>query len=638
MQRNRDTAEWLACMLVASIGLVYALWVVPYIPMQDGPHHILSVHIENHYSDAGAIYPDFYRVLPQYAGKGFSILFAPLEALMPWRTALRITLSFVALAFAWGFALVVLAMPNERADRDRRPTTLLGFFIALPWTLYMGLFPFVVGSAVGMYTLAFVLHRPPATNARRAILALLLLVQAVCHVFTATLTGLIVAVIAIASAPKEQRIRETGRMAIIGAPAAGLLVLTFLGRKMETSAQQEFSPWSLSERAGEISRWFVPGPSLRAWLVIGLVVYGIARTLARAKKKEATPAEQALAWLAVAFLLGSVIVPLHIPGWQFFAPRFALLAAVLGLVLVRVPDAWSSRARAVAPALAGLAIASSLVSASLHRDLVRGCGDALSALDAPLHFEGARLSIIVDAFCGAPTEPSLSPVPRAAMGANMPVLQLVDHGGIAPTLFNGSPSIHAIALRPDAPLPPPPDPNMETLSRSRWFKTEAPFRQSVLTELAADGMPFEGIHMVGGKPEDAAEFLERGYAIELLRGSMLIARFEGCPSELVLPPGALDREAVYYEYGLFTPVGLSPEPRTLAKHVVDRKTPAKDDGIHVPLAGRPCGKIWARVVWDADGSSSLTPGDKTCAKATRDGRILATVTREHPSVSCGAPP
>lgn len=622
-------------MVVASVGLLYALWVVPYLPTQDGPHHVFSAHIENHYSDPSSIYPAFYRVLPQFAGKGFSILFAPLETLLPWRVALRVTLSLIALSFAWGFALVVLAL-----DRDRRPMALLGFLLALPWTLYMGFFPFAVGSAFGLYVLAFVLHRPPTTTARRAILALLLLVQGVCHVFTAIVTGIIVAVLAIAGAPEGQRVRETGRMALVGAPAAALLGLTFVERKLETSAQQEVSPWSFAERLGELSRWFVPGPSVRAGLLVACVLVGIAATLARARRGAASRPEHALAWLALAFFVLSVIAPLHIPGWQYFAPRFAVAASVLGLALLPMPRLASPlAARATAPLLALCCVGSSLVSARLHRDLASGCADALAGVDAPLHFAGPRLSILLDETCGTPADPSQSPFPRAAMARNIPLLQMVEHGGIAPTLFNGSPAIHAIALRRDAPLPGRPDPLMQTLAFSHWFSTEPAFRASVLAELAADGMPFEGIHVVGGRPEDAAAFNSRGYVTEFQRGAMLIARFEGCAAEVILPAGALDREPVYYEYGPFYPTGITPEPRTIARQLVDRATPASGDAIHVPLEGRPCGPIWLRVVWDADGSSTLTPGDRTCSNARRGGRLVATVNRDHPAVRCvPAPP
>ena len=208
---KRDDAEWVVCMLLASVGLVYSLWVVPYIPTTDGPQHVLSAHIENHFSDPGSIYPEFYRILPQFAGKGFALLFAPLESILPWRVALRVTLSVIALAFAWGFALVVLSL-----DRARRATAMLGFLIALPFALYMGFFQFVVGSVVGLYTLAFVLRRPPTTVTRHVILSLLLLVQGVCHVFTPIVTGVVVLVLAVVGAPTGQRLREVARMAQIG--------------------------------------------------------------------------------------------------------------------------------------------------------------------------------------------------------------------------------------------------------------------------------------------------------------------------------------------------------------------------------------------------------------------------------------
>ena len=130
---KRERIEWLLCMLVASVGLVYCLWVVPYIPTMDGPQHVLSAHIDNHYSDPGSLYPELYRLLPQYAGKGFALIFGPLESVLPWRVALRVTHSLVGLGFAWGFALVALSL-----DRHRRATAMLGFLIALPWSFYMG--------------------------------------------------------------------------------------------------------------------------------------------------------------------------------------------------------------------------------------------------------------------------------------------------------------------------------------------------------------------------------------------------------------------------------------------------------------------------------------------------------------------
>ncbi len=636
---KRETIEWLACMLVASIGLVACVWVVPYIPTADGPQHVFSAHVENHYSDPGSLYPDYYRMLPQFGGKGFALVFGPLESVLPWRLALRAALSLIALAFAWGFACVVLAL-----DHNRRPIALLGFIIALPWSLYMGFFPFVVGTTVGLYTLAYALHRPPTTTARCALLSFLLLVQGISHVFTAVMTGAVVAALAVFGAPRAERLRELGRMTLVGVPAAALLGFTFLGRNGTSGFHLE---WELASRPLEISRWFAPGPSVRGWLVLGLVAAGIGTTIARSRRsgdasgaarEGAMATEATIAWVALAFLLLTLLAPIHIPGWQLFAPRFAILATVLGLALLRVPDRASPRvARALVPLLTICCIASNLLSAKLHRRLANGCADSLAGLDAPLHFTGPRWPILLDGYCGAPEDRAESPVPWAAMALNVNLLYLIDHGGVAGRLFNGAPSIHAISVRGET-MPRPPDTYAQSVAVTHYFNEDPKLRESVLTELATDGMRYEGIHVVGGHRADFIVFNDRGYVPEFENDSMLIARFEGCPAELLLPPGALDREPVYFEYGLYTRFILNSDPHTLAKKAIERGTPVVNGAIHVPLPGRPCGAVWVRVVWDADGSSTLTPGDRTCAKAPWEGRLVATVSRDHPTMECAPQP
>jgi hypothetical protein len=199
------------------------------------------------------------------------------------------------------------------------------------------------------------------------------------------------------------------------------------------------------------------------------------------------------------------------------------------------------------------------------------------------------------------------------------------------------PSIHAVAFS-GSRRPPPPDRHALTIAQSKWFDDDPKLRASVLTELAADGMPFEGIHVVGGRPADFAIFNDRGYVTEWRTGSLFIGRFEGCPAELLLSPGALDREAVYFEYGLFSEAMLAPEPRAVGRGIIPRDTPAMGGAIHVPLRARPCGELWVRVVWDADASSTFTPGDRTCTNAQWEGRVRANVSRDRATVSCVSPP
>lgn len=626
---KRDDVEWLACMIVASIALVYAIFVVPYIPTTDGPQHVLSAHIENHFSDRGSVYPEFYRILPQFAGKGFALLYGPLESVMPWRLALRVALSAIGLSFAWGFAFVVLSL-----DASRRATSLLGFAIALPYSVYMGFFPFAVGTSLGMFTLAFVLRRPPSTLGRCAVLSLLLLLQGVCHIFTAVLTGAVVLVLAQVDAPRGERARRALKMALIGLPVVLLLGLTMLERTAR-SMDQSSAEWLFSDRLREVSRWFVPGSEVRAWLVIALLITGIATTLLRARAGRATPNERALAWLALAFLALTLLSPLHMPGWRFFAPRFAALAAGLGLALVRLPERASPRlARACVPLVTAGCLLSGLASRSLHVELADGCADALSGLDAPLHFTGPRLPYVIDPICGTPHHPTAGPVPRASLAFNTPLLYLVDHGGIGTTqMFHGEAPIHAIGFAGTG-RPPRPDPRALDMASSPSAERDPVLRSAVLTQLAADGMPFEGIHVVGGRAADFALFERRGYVPEFQHGSLFIARFEGCPAAVLLSTGALGDGPVLVEYGLFSRALLDPEPRSIATQRVDPASPSLEGAIRVPLNGRPCGEIWVRPFGDVDGSGDFTRGDRTCANADAQGRILVKVSREQPFVRC----
>jgi hypothetical protein len=636
--RKRDDLEWLACMLVASIGLVMCVWAVPYIPTADGPQHVLSAHIENHFSDPGSIYPEYYRILPQYAGKGFSLLYGPLESMLPWRTALSLALSIIALAFAWGFALFVLALG---AARERRATSLLGFLVALPFPLYMGFFPFMVGGTVGVYTLAYVVRRPPATLARSAVVAFLLLAQGVCHAFTAVMTGAVVAVFVVTGAARGSRLVAAGRMALVGAPLAALVGLTLTDRNVLASGQHTVE-WELASRASEISRWFVPGPGVRGWIVIVLVVTGVVTTLVRSRARghaddgAAVPsAETRIAWLALAFFVLALLAPVHLRGWQLFAPRFVLPASVLGLAVLRLPERAPPRvARALLPIVTACCVVSSILSARLHHQLADGCAEALAGLDAPLHFSGPRMPILFEPYCGAAEDRAKSTVPWAAMANNVNLLYLVDHGGTSTRLFSGAPSVHAIAFA-NSRQPPRPDYFTQSLAADHLLTKEPRLRASVLTQLAANGMAFEGIHVVGGRHDEFRVLEERGYVPELEKGSLFIARFEGCASELVLPPGALDHEPVFYEYGLFSPVLINDEIRALGPSVaIPRDTPVRDGLVHVPLPARPCGPIWVRVVWDADRSSTFSPGDATCVNAQWEGRVVATVEPGHFAIAC----
>ena len=47
-----------AALVALSALLVGTMWVVPYLPTNDGPEWIFATHAENHYADLAAPYAD----------------------------------------------------------------------------------------------------------------------------------------------------------------------------------------------------------------------------------------------------------------------------------------------------------------------------------------------------------------------------------------------------------------------------------------------------------------------------------------------------------------------------------------------------------------------------------------------------
>ena len=69
-----------AAFIALSILLVGSLWVVPYLPTNDGPEWVFASHLENHYSDPGTIYGDELLPTVQFASRGFGLIYGALES------------------------------------------------------------------------------------------------------------------------------------------------------------------------------------------------------------------------------------------------------------------------------------------------------------------------------------------------------------------------------------------------------------------------------------------------------------------------------------------------------------------------------------------------------------------------------
>lgn len=350
---SEERTPWLAALAVASCGVVWAVTEVPYLPTHDGPEHILSGYIENHYNDPGAVYARHLAPAPQYAARGFALLFRPLEGLLGWRSATQVVIALTVLVFAWAFAWLVTSL-----DARRRWAALLGFAVGFPWVLYMGFFPYLVGSAFGALVLAFVVSRRDDRPLTRLLVAAALGFQAHLHVFTSIATGAIVALIFLLRRPKEERPREIALCIAMTSPVLVMAGVVALDNANATSRRPPGDAvfWgTLMDRLSLLPRFVVPGAWWRGAIILALAGLGVLSALDRARRAVAHRDERALAIGAALFLGAGLIAPLNIPGWQFFNPRLLAFGAVLALPLLALeriqPVSWAKVAAAATFAL-----------------------------------------------------------------------------------------------------------------------------------------------------------------------------------------------------------------------------------------------------------------------------------------------
>lgn len=611
------TMVWLVVMLLASVGVLWSLWSVPYLPTHDGPQHIMFGHIENHFDDPNVIYPALLRPSTQLASRGFAALFVPLEARLPWRDALRVTLSIALLGWAWGGAVLVAAV-----DPRRRLVGVSAFAMAFQWPLYMGFFPFVIGSAFGLFILALAVRVRVWSVRHRVVLTLMLLTQSFLHVFSALLTGMVLFVLVWHRAPRGRRRGEVLRL--LGMLLPALLVFVSSLRVWSGLARVHSTPltWlSLREYVPVVLRCAVPGPWWRGVMVVGLVAVGLAGAVRRWRAGVASVEDRVLLSSSAVFLSLGVLAPFHLPGWQFFSPRFFPLGLLLGASLID-PSEWRSRAKVwlAQSAVVFVAFVSLVWAAVWHRTLYEGSAEALSGLDGSIRRTGLRLPVIVLPYDGLPRDPVRSPVPYMQPLRNLGALYVTVQGGLIPYLFAGSGAVHNFELRQEGWALAPPVPEWtygHELGRPEIYGN-VPLRYAVMTMYAAHGARYEDVILVG-ESRDVDLFLRRGYVADWRRGSLLLARFRGCRATLGIRTSRSVRASV--EYGWF-PLADAHWERSVNVSAASATV--------VPLEGSPCGDVWIRVKQE-------TPTGKTfqCRGADREGRIMVRMAQGTPNeVTC----
>jgi hypothetical protein len=632
--RASGPASWPAWLCLAAIAAasLAAIWTVDYIPTHDGPQYVFVLHARNRLADPATGWGTYFQPGHPTTNLGFAFLYGPLDRLFPWRTALKLTVS--AMALLWMAGAVAFA---RSLHRDRLWLGVALASVAFQWPFYMGFFAFQVAMLLGLLILALGFSLESWRLVHRALLALLLFLQALCHVLPAVVTGLVLAALALSRGGSRAWKREVAWAAAMGLPAAavvatllatGMTALAAMNRpNLENFTYEWPAFWSLA-------KCFAAGPAWRAWPLTLLALS--APALAWRLQGGTTSAEdRALLASGGLLFLAAVALPLHLRTWDFFSVRFVPMAVCVWLAAIPLERLRAGRWRlSVLGLLALYGIAAGLWPVGFHHTLERVTADAHSGLRAELSRDGPRLPIVLDSLHWRDLDDPGIPVPYFVPLNNLGQLYAVAHGGVVPFNFSVNPRLHLLLYSQhfDREYPAIPDPErtwpVELAKPANQHNSS--LRAALTTHAASFGGAFQDI-IFFGRPEETELLIRRGYVPEFRRGGLLIARFEGCPLSLDLPARLLAEPGGQVE------LGWQPLTDPVTRFSLEGARPLGDGRARLALEDAPCGAVWLRLRSRPDDPRDPASGIHLCEGSDRSGKLVVTATQATPLVSCALP-
>ena len=632
---------WVSAALL-SVVAVGAVFCVDYLPTNDGPQHVFMGFAARHLDDASRGYARYLERSFPVSSLGFDAVYGAALRFLPWRPALRVALTVSVLVWAWG--VVALAGALQPA---RRWLGLIGFAAAFQWSLYMGFFSFHLATGLGFGIAAFAVWRRTWTPRERALLAGMLVLEAVAHAFAAAVTGVFLGALALSRSPARRRLHALGWMCLMALPAASVAWLSHA--KGDGSQLQMDGAGSWSARLGMVTSCFVGGPAWRSWPMVALAMAGAAAFILSANARR-DPDQRALFFTGALSCAVAALAPLHLHSWNFFAPRFAPCALIYLALLLPTESYKSRRLRRALPggararegmetlpgfpykrsgsaiALVAFALASLSWAWNYHRDLRQRSDDALSGLDVPIVRSSPRLPLILDPLQGEPFDPWARTMPFVVSSLSVDMLYVTEQGGVSPSQFTSIPTLHPVVWRkrPEVAFPPSPPKDVSHLLMNPTFD---PGRRIALLNYVASYAPgFEDMLLLGD-PADTAVILQRGFQVDWAKGRFTIARFHGCPLRLVFSGAEQATHAILVQAGWY------PASRATFSTVIELAQ-TRGGPPAMPIAQAPCGKVWLQVAEDLNDDRQVNPGDRLCGQAAKDGRFVVEVDPTHGEIHC----
>ncbi len=563
--------------VLALVGATVAIYVVDYLPTNDGPHHAYGGFVRSRIGHAP--FASVYAPTWPLSSWGFELVFAVLEKALGWREAFRASLAIAVDSWVVGCAVLVSTLP-----RPRRPVVALAGAGALQWALYMGFVNWLLGVGFALAALGVGMRDELPTRKRFLWVGLLLAFGSVCHPFGAQFAGLGLLVHALVSLQRPLWAGRLRTLALVGF----VPVVVTLGTVIALDGA-ELSPWLIghrayvapwSERLRGFAWFYTSGPWYR-WaptLVLGL--FGVSIALIRVRRLG--PVDRVLLALAIVATAGALFVPRHGMVWQNFSPRFIPLALVFGALLLPVERVNGMALRGVCyAAFMALLLVSTVWGMGYHRRLREASGPWLDALREPPRAEGSLLPIVLETTLDPERARQDLEVPFARPHVNAGLVMAMQREAVSPYTFSVFPAIHVIRNRETFPRVPSPAYFQDVFHSV----VDRRARSAEFVRLASYGAFFDEVFVEG--PDDIVDvFLSSGYRAIHRGNRSLLARFEACPTKV-----RLDGQKPVPMRATVA-LGWDPEPRTV---FVERDVTLSDWPAEVDVHFASCGAVRINV-------------------------------------------
>lgn len=518
----------LLCMLTCAVGVVCAIYIVDYLPINDGPHHAYLGFVRARIDQEP--FSRYYQASYPFTGWLWPALFASLEQLLGWREAYRLSLSVTALSWVLGASLVIRAMPKER-----QALLWLAGIGGLQWALYMGFLGWLLSAGIGLAVLGLTLRTGSELPRPRQwlLIGFLLALAAASHPFGAQLGGFGL-LIHFAFTTPHASWRSHWRQRLPALVLVGVAPLLATAGPAWELANAELPPWPwgykrfyyppMVERLQGLIWFYASGPWFR-WLP-SLLAAGLGVFAATTRWKKISLVERAVLTIALSYLLLAMTTPRHARAWYNFSPRFVPIGLFLAATLIpveRLRKAWTKRATHFALALSYLA--STIWAAHHHLNLAENSDRWLAALGAEHSRAGTLLPIVTQAKSDMRVRRRDLAIPFARPHVNSGLVYAMDRSLAAPYSFSTLPSVHAILDRQQFPRTPSRD------FQDSLHHLTPKMRHREVVRLSSYGVAFDEVLIVG-TPEIIETFIELGYQPIVRRKQLLLGRFVGCPTKV----------------------------------------------------------------------------------------------------------